>query len=492
MLRFLKGKAAGNFSGRFSEMMLRIGILAFWLVVWQICSERIGYGIFFASPLATFRKLLELLVRPSFWKALACTTGRILTGFCPAVVCGLLLAHLTVRRRFLDAFLMPVLQMMRTIPVASFIILALILVSSRYLTQLISFLMAMPLVCIQMQMALRQRDPFLEEMAGVFEVRGLKKWFYLTVPQLLAPFSAASKLALSFSWKSGIAAEVIGMPAGSIGERLQQAKVYLATADLFAWTCVILMASFATEKLWVFLLRLLEGRTRKLPAWEKRAGCKGKLRGKKDGDGTGARGMTGSSLAVREMTKGFEGREVFSSVSLSFAPGKIYALMGASGAGKTTLLRLIAELEQPDGGNLIWENHRKTAFQFQEERLLEHLSAMDNIHFACPGYSDGQVSEALEKLGIDSAQAKEPIAAFSGGMKRRVSLLRALLCPADLLLLDEPFKGLDEENVKKAAEYLRRMQNGRTVIMATHSIMEAQLCGAEIVRLTEAAPCGED
>ena len=164
--------------------------------------------------------------------------------------------------------------------------------------------------------------------------------------------------------------------------------------------------------------------------------------------------------------------------------------MGPSGAGKTTLLRLLAGLEKPDEGEITGLSSEKIAFVFQEDRLLEYLDAVQNVRFACPGCSRKDVEEALLHIGIPQEDAVRPVREYSGGMKRRTAFLRALMFPSDVLFLDEPFKGLDDQMVSRAAAFLLENRKDRTVFLTTHSRKEAELCGAEILYLPEISPDG--
>ena len=167
----------------------------------------------------------------------------------------MLLAALSARFRRVEELLAPALLAIKSIPVASFIILALILFSSRNLAVLISFLMVLPVVYANVLEGIRSADRQLLEMGRVFRLPAGRRLRYLYVPQVYPFFEAACGVALGLCWKAGVAAEVIGMPQGSIGERLQQAKIYLDTPDLFAWTLVIVLVSLAFEKLFLRLLK---------------------------------------------------------------------------------------------------------------------------------------------------------------------------------------------------------------------------------------------
>ena len=164
-------------------------------------------------------------------------------------------AALAARYGRVRELLAPAMLTIRSVPVASFIILALIWFSSRNLAVLISFLMVLPVIYSNVLEGIAATDRQLLEMAQVFRIPAGRRIRYLYVPQVLPFFHAGCAVALGLCWKAGVAAEVIGMPQGSIGERLQQAKVYLDTPDLFAWTLVVVLISLAFEKVFLALLR---------------------------------------------------------------------------------------------------------------------------------------------------------------------------------------------------------------------------------------------
>ena len=465
-----------------SAALRRIAVFGFWILVWQICSMFIGYGIFVASPWKTLQRLCQLCLRPEFWTAVVHTTARIFSGYLPAVILGILLAVLVSKVRWAAELLLPLIRMIRTVPVASFIILALILVSSRYLTQLISFLMAMPVICLQMGTALGQMDQRLEEMAHVFRVPAARRIRYLYLPQVLPALGTSMILALSFAWKSGIAAEVIGMPTGSIGERLQQAKVYLATPDLFAWTIVILLLSYATERLLRLVLRLAD-RFSKTGLQEAKTAAGDANRGKIAARESGKEKAGQVMIRAAHVTKAYGDQTVISNLSQEFLPGRRYVLIGASGTGKTTLLRLLAGLEKADEGILERNGLEHVCVLFQEDRLLEHLNAVENVHFTAPQRKTEDILEGLKALGINPEETEKPLKEWSGGMKRRAALLRTLLSEGDALLLDEPFQGLDAENREKALACILEKQNGRVLVLTAHGEAEGEALGADVIQI---------
>ena len=171
-------------------------------------------------------------------------------------------------------------------------------------------------------------------------------------------------------------------------------------------------------------------------------------------------------IRVEGLCKSYGGKSVLTNLSAVFREG-ITCIAAPSGTGKTTLLRLLLGLERPDGGVITGADCRWAAV-FQEDRLLEHLSAAGNLRFAL-GELPGEAGELLAQLGLDLSDPK-PVQAWSGGMKRRLALARALLAPSDALALDEPFTGLDEENRARCLELIRRAGAAKPVLLATHDL----------------------
>lgn len=225
------------------------------MMVWQLTSMRFGSDILLVSPVRVVCRLGQLMCEAVFWRSVAFTLSRIMAGFFLAAAAGSVLAAGAFRYAGLRELLAPVMLAVRSVPVASFIILALIWFSSRNLSVLISFLMVLPIIYTNVLSGIRSVDRQLLEMAQVFRMSGLYVARYIYLPQILPFFYSACSVSLGMSWKAGVAAEVIGIPRGSIGERLQQAKVYLDTPDLFAWTLVIMMASLFFEKIVLFLIK---------------------------------------------------------------------------------------------------------------------------------------------------------------------------------------------------------------------------------------------
>jgi NitT/TauT family transport system permease protein len=208
-------------------------------------------GLLLASPVQAALRLLELLPSTAFWRAVGNSSLRIFGGFLVSCALALLLASLAAGRTWLRDLLAPPVAMVKAVPVASFIILALVWLDAETLSLFISALMVFPPVYLNVLEGLRQTDQKLLELARVYRIPFRRRVWGVYLPQALPYFRSAASLALGLCWKAGVAAEVIGLPAGTIGERLYTAKIYLQTPDLFAWTAVILALSAIFERLFL-------------------------------------------------------------------------------------------------------------------------------------------------------------------------------------------------------------------------------------------------
>ncbi len=229
--------------------------VAFWLLLWQLGAMALGQRLLLPSPAEVLVCLARLVVTADFWRSVGWSAARIFSGFLIACAAGTLLAGLSVRFGAVRELLSPLVTAMKAVPVVSFIILALVWLPSRQLSLFISALMVFPTVYLNLLEGVDHTDRRLLEMARVFRVPLGRRLRDIYLPQALPWFRSACSLGLGLCWKSGVAAEVIGLPGGSVGERLYTAKVYLETPELFAWTVTIVAVSAVFEKL---ILRLLD------------------------------------------------------------------------------------------------------------------------------------------------------------------------------------------------------------------------------------------
>ena len=483
-------RAAGSGLHR-SKTRIAPWAVLFWLCVWQLASMLINQRILLVSPVRVILRLIELIPTEDFLASLLHSLLHITGGFLAALLAAGLLAALSARFRAASELLAPLMLAIRTIPVVSFIILALFFVSSKYLAILISFLMGLPIIYQNLLEGIRQlresqESRQLMEMSRLFRLRPYRRMRYIILGQLMPYLRAACSSAIGLCWKAGAAAEVIGMPDKSIGEKLQQAKIYLNTPDLLAWTLVLVLVSLSFEKIFLKLLSTAEKKTRVIP---------GKITDKNSKDRSEGRPV---GIRIRNLSRSFGGKSVLENFSADLPAGSISALMAPSGSGKTTLLNLIAGLMPADDGSIVFDTEesgnahpvsfsagknddcRTVSFSavFQEDRLLNEMTAESNIRLVNPSLSLSDTINAMAELGLRES-THQSVRELSGGMKRRVAILRAVLHDSDILLLDEPFQGLDEETRKTVISFLRKKAENRTVLLITHNKEDAEDCGAE-------------
>ncbi|MGO1042560.1 ABC transporter permease [Clostridioides difficile] len=231
--------------------------IIFWLIVWQISSMIIGQEILLVSPFSSLKRLFELSMKFEFWQSILFSFIKITTGFILAFIIGIMSAIIASNKKNFRILIEPLILTIQSIPVASFIILSLIWISSKNLSIFISFLMVLPVVYRNILDGINSISRELNDMAKVFKVSRIKKIRYIYLSEVAPYLRAACSVSLGLCWKSGIAAEIIGMPANSIGENLYKAKVYLNTPDLFAWTIVIIIISICFQKGFLSLIDYL-------------------------------------------------------------------------------------------------------------------------------------------------------------------------------------------------------------------------------------------
>lgn len=225
-----------------------LSVALFWLLIWQILSLKIGQILLLPSPILVLSTLWGLVKTALFWKSVAVSLIRILLGVSLGILLGCIFAFCTEKFILLNRLFSPLLYIVRTVPVASFIILALVWIHVDFIPIFISFLMVFPLVWENIRTGIRAIDPSLIEMADIFRLSHSSCFFKIKLPSLFPYLISSSVTSLGFGWKAGIAAEVICRPLFSIGRQLQDAKTYLDTPEVFAWTLTVVILSVLLEK----------------------------------------------------------------------------------------------------------------------------------------------------------------------------------------------------------------------------------------------------
>ena len=233
----------------------------FWLAVWQFAAWRVNSPLFLPGPLSVFLRLAELVQTGPFWQTALLTLCRVVLGMLWGTVMGVILACLACLNGWLDAILSPAVRVVRATPVASFILLVFLWTDRDRVPVIIAALMVLPVVWGNVVRGIRECDPKLLEFARAYRFSRLKTARLVVLPAVKPYFLSAVTTSMGLAWKSGVAAEALVWPKLAIGTQIYNTKFYLETADLFAWTVVVIVLSLTLEDLVAALIARLEGRS---------------------------------------------------------------------------------------------------------------------------------------------------------------------------------------------------------------------------------------
>ncbi len=424
-------------------------VAAFWLAVWVLVAGLVAQPLILPGPGAVVVAMLRLVCDAGTWAILAGSGARILGGLALAAVCGGVLAGISSRSRAFAHLVAPALSFVKATPVACVVVLLLIWLGSARVSIAAVFLMALPGVYFSLVEGLTQADKPLEQMFRLHGVRGWRLFCAHTWREVLPFALSCARAVIGMSWKAGVAAELIGMAAGTVGERIYQAKLLIETADLLAWTVLVVAASWACERVLVWLLRASGP-----AAWRAAVRAHGRAGGSAGG---GAPAELAFAVGDRAPWA-----PALDGLVLRVPAGGRTCVMGASGAGKSTLLALAAGECAP------------CSMVFQDVRLVEDVSALDNVLVCADARVDASSATALLRLLVPGVDVHARVAELSGGQRRRVEIARALLCGGCAVILDEPFTGLDASARDATAEAVLDLLEGRMLLLATHDVADAQ------------------
>ena len=429
-------------------------VAAFWLAAWMLVAALVAQPLILPGPGAVVMALLRLVCDAGTWAILAGSGARILGGLALAAVCGGVLAGASSRSRAFARLVAPALSFVKATPVACVVVLLLIWLGSARVSIAAVFLMALPGVYFSLAEGLAQVNGSLEQMFRLHGVRGWRLFCANTWREVLPFVLSCARAVIGMGWKAGVAAELIGMAVGTVGERIYQAKLLIETADLLAWTVLVVAASWACERALVWLLQV-SGPV----AWRAAVRTHGHGACGRAGDSAGGGAAAELAIAVGDRAPW---ARALDGLVLNVPAGGRACVMGASGAGKTTLLALAAGECAP------------CSMVFQDARLVESASALDNVLVCADAHVDASSAAALLRLLVPGVDVNACVAELSGGQRRRVEIARALLSPGGAVILDEPFTGLDAAARDATAEVVLDLLDGRALLLATHDAADTQ------------------
>ncbi|MBQ0043274.1 MAG: ATP-binding cassette domain-containing protein [Lachnospiraceae bacterium] len=426
-----------------------------WLAVWEISALILAKPLILPDITMSITRLIQELADITFYQSLWGTLWQILVGFFPAMILGITLGFSFAGRPFLHALISPLCSLMKAIPIAAIVVLLLISLGSAYLAIPVVFFIVFPQFYYSVREATLTEDSQIIEMSETLEINRVNRILFIH-KELLAPSILATfKVSIGMAFKSGIAAQLIAISSKTIGTLLYDAKLSLDTAGVFAYIIAILIISVIIEKIILALFTFL------LKPWgnvrKNRITSRSCTSSPTVADLSPAANSAPESCAFADSLNlsGIKHSPDLESQKDETHPN-VNWITGPSGCGKTTLLKSIRT------------GHRGVLFQ--EDRLLSKLDAVRNVRLGCsPEYYE-KVPQILEQL-LTKEMIYRPVHTLSGGEKRRVALVRAMLAPTSSFYLDEPFSGLDKKTATSVFEFITETAGNRPIYIAHHNII---------------------
>lgn len=458
---------------RYRKWIKRIVILLFWLLVWEGMALAIANAIVIASPIQVLEYLMQNGRERELWLSIGFSLERILAGFMLAFLLGIVMAVVNHRVSLLREFTEPLLSVIKAVPVAAVTVLLLLWFPSRYLSVILCFIIVLPNVYEQMMTGLKNIDKEQLALANCYGMSSWQKFMVIYRNGVVPYLSSSMKICVGLSFKSAVAAEIIATPVRTMGERLYFAKIHLDTPGIFAWTFIIVILSVVTEKILLFFFDEIVVK----PAYD----------GMKSGRRKGAQeNSIVEEISFDKIGKSYGNHLVIRSLNATINEGECYVIMGKSGSGKTTLLNLLTGIVQPDSGTvrlkLSHVQSEKRAqdvtfgMVFQNEVVLNSYDVIKNIEILA-GHKLTQEEKTDLEILLPKECLKKKCRTLSGGMKRRVQIARAIFSSSSILVMDEPFRGLDEANRRICIQMIKKYRKNRILVIASHDERDAEDLG---------------
>ena len=441
-----------------------IMVCAFWLVLWQVLATIVGNPLLLPSVLETLSALGMLIKNTFFYKSVAWTLLRCVIAITLSFLMGICFAWLSYRKNLVRTLMVLPTSFFKAVPVMAIVIYVILVVKADWVAVVACFLMCFPIVYTNILEGLDYVSKPLLEVSTIYKFTKKETIKLIYIPSVMPYFDSAMKIVSGLSWKAVVAAEVLSVPEFSLGQGMISAKYYLETPTLFAYILVIVVLSLMLEKGIIFVTGKLDARNYMCSKLNK-------------AERISLDDMGKISINLENVSKSFGSKNVLRNISKNLEVGSKTAVVGKSGSGKTTLARIIAGLENIDDGNVEFSGGVKISYLFQEDRLLPWLNVYDNMALGMKNIDDEAITDMAHNLEIEEVLYKRP-AELSGGMKHRVALGRTFLADSNLMILDEPFRGLDEGLKSRIVDRLwEKIVADKTVIVITHSKEDIGLLG---------------
>ncbi|MDD2286069.1 MAG: ATP-binding cassette domain-containing protein [Paludibacter sp.] len=438
------------------------------LIFWQGLAVLVGYPELFPSVTGLIGELFSMASNVEFYFTLWHTIIRGLAGFLIAFFLSITFAAIALHNSFWKSFFQPWVVVMRSIPVISIVLIALLWLSPPGLPVFIAFFTIFPVLYQNMLSGLEHTDIKLVEMAKVFRKSNWQRLLYIYIPSAHSYIFSGMATALGFGWRAVIIGEVFAGPVHGIGTSMKKAQTFINMRELLAWTVIAIVVSFIFD----MLLKLLSKQRVKL-----------RLSIIKQHIQPNIITADKKELSIKLLNKSFNSKIVFKNFSTTLSNEHVNLLKTASGSGKTTLMHILTGILKKDSGVIDFSHTEAViAYAFQDKRLISWLSVEQNIAFVLPHFptitlkEKNRIDKLIHALELDNQQDKLPDT-LSGGEQQRVALARALVLPCHVLLLDEPLTGLGQALKIKIIRKIEEFTKGYNplIVWATHEEVENYL-----------------
>lgn len=450
--------------------LISIGLL---LLAWQLLAMLVRLPDLVPSVPRLLDTLVMLFTSGSFYQSVAATLLRGITGMLISLVAATGIAFLFNKQEWIYELFRPLLAIMRSVPVISFILLALIFLRPESIPLMIAFLTMFPLLTENLTKGIRNQRKELSIMAHQFRIGRWNRLTQVIYPQLKPFLYSGLASASGFGWRAIIMGEVLAQCSPGIGGEMKQAQIFIAVPELMAWTIVAILISYLFDKgiSWLGKQQFPIHYNRHSFELQASSGC--------------------CEIRMDAVSFRYGTYPVLSRFSYTFEKGTIYGITAPSGTGKTTLLNLAGGILQPAQGDIKTACKEGIASVFQEPELLNQLTITENIAFPLAAHLKKeaalqQAASFLKEMELDGLENRFPYE-LSFGQQQRVAIARALAYPSPLLLMDEPFKGLDEALCNRIIGRIRERQaaSRQTVLFTSHNPEELRLLADRIIRLNQ-------
>lgn len=421
-------------------------IIIFWIAVWGAIAAIIASPIIFASPFDTLKSLYLEIQKTEFWLTVLLSLTRITVGFFFAFIIGIVLAFSSYKIKIINELLSPLMQLLKSAPIVCFIVLLLVWFGTNTVDIITIILAVTPIYFFATYQACKNHNKLIAKMLKTYKVPARTSWKVFYWPNALPFIHQATQTGIGISWKSGVTAQMIGAVSYTVGAGVYLSKLNLDSALLLVWMFVVIVLSWMCEKLIIWILNISN-----------------KNSIEKEVKRTHQKVFNKSSnplVEIKNLSIKFD-KVLFENLNLTINKGNKIAYTSETGTGKTTLIN-----------EIIKAGKCKFSVVFQEDTLLKSLTALENIIIA--------TQNPNAKITLTENRYPEEL---SGGQKRLVQIERALTADSDVVILDEPFTGLDSGTKNKAINYINNNIDDRALVLVTHDEEDANQLHAKINQL---------